>query len=69
MQKSPIDMKFISWKLQRRKKHLGALLDLVVIEAVILKGLSGYQRSTNAVELSGELIGTLVYTFIFKAER
>lgn len=41
----------------------------MVSDNVILKGLKGYQRSTNAFELLGELIWTLVYTSIFTAER
>lgn len=36
---------------------------------VILKGLNGYQRSSNAFELLGGLIWTLVYASIFTAER
>lgn len=36
---------------------------------MILKGLNGYQGSTNAFELLGELIWTLVYTSVFTAER
>lgn len=81
MQMSAVNMEFINWKPQRRrkdtkeKKDLGTLLRLVIIIKimvsynVILKGLSSHQRSTNAFELLGELIWTLVYTSIFTAER
>lgn len=41
----------------------------MICYAVILKGLNGYQRSTNAIGLLGELIWTLVYTFSFIAGR
>lgn len=41
----------------------------MICYTVILKGLSGYQRRTNAVGLLGELIWTLVYTSTFTAER
>jgi len=32
---SPVNVELVNWKLQRRKKGLGALLDLVIIEAAL----------------------------------
>ena len=41
----------------------------MICYTVILKGLNGYQTSTNAIGLLGELNWTLVYTNSFTTER